>query len=172
MKRLRACVLAVAIGLAAPSLAAPAFAQEAANPDVAAREALARRYFVAMQFDKMMNVMLESMTTSMMANSTLAEDKRDFLRDALLETYDAVLPQMIEAYVDLFAETFTLDELQQLVNFYESPVGRSVMAKSVLLSQQAGPMLERFQPIMERELTTRLCARIDCDATPTGAANK
>jgi hypothetical protein len=173
MKRLRACVLAVALGLAVPSIAAPAVAQEASSAaTLAEREALVRRFFVAIQFDKMMNVMMESMLGHILADSGVPEDKREVVREAALEAYAAVIPQMTEANVDLYAQAFTLDELQQLVAFYESPVGRSLMTKTVMLSQQSGAMMERFQPIMERELMTRLCARIDCSATATGAANK
>lgn len=172
MKRLRACVLAVAIGLAAPSFATPAVAQQASASETAAKEALVRRYFAVAQLEKITNGMLEAMIEPMLAQSRIPEDKHDLFRQTMQETFAAVMPQMMEAYVVQYTEAFTLEELQQLVAFYESPVGQSIMTKTVLLSREAGAMMERFQPIMHREMMTRLCARIDCGASATGAANK
>lgn len=173
MEYIRGCVLALVLGLVLPSFAPPAMAQEAsAASELEAKQDLVRRFFVAIQFDKMMSVMMESMLEPMMADIDIPEEKRAVFREAALEAMAVVIPQMTEANVILYAEAFTLHELEELVAFYESPVGRSMMAKSVMLSRQAGAMVERFQPIMERELTTRLCARIDCSPTGSGDAVK
>jgi len=177
MKRLLACTVAALIGCATPSFATPVLAQAAAPPPaadatLAERQALVRRFFVVIQFDKMMNVMMESMIGSTTLDQRIPVEKREVVREVTLEAFAAVMPQMMEANVELYADAFTLDELQQLVAFYESPVGRSMMSKTVMLSRQAGEMVERFQPIMEREMMTRLCARIDCDATTSGASRK
>lgn len=133
-----------------------------------AKAALVRRYFVVIQFEKLMNVTMESMTGSILADSGLPEDKYEIVEGAVLEAFAVVMPQMIEANVALYAEAFTLEELEGLVAFYESPIGRSVMVKAVVLSRSSGELLSRFQPIMEEEMMRRLCARIECPAE-TGA---
>lgn len=144
-------------------------AAQAAPPTVQpaefeAKAALVRRYFEVIQFEKLMNVAMESMMGTMLANTDLPEDKYEAVENSILEAYGVVMPRMIEASVGMYAEAFTLEELEGLVVFYESPIGRSMMAKSVMLSRNSGEILARFQPIMEDETMRRLCARIDCPA--------
>lgn len=123
---------------------------------------LVRRYFVVIQFEKLMSVSMESMMGPLLADTALPEEKVELVRESVLEAYGVVLPQMIEGSVAMYAEAFTLEELEGLVAFYESPIGRSLMVKSVMLSRSSGDLLARFQPIMEEEMMRRLCARIDC----------
>lgn len=156
-------LLACAAPAAAAVVASPAVTQDA---EQAAKEALVRRYFEVSQFEKMMNTMMESMMAPMMSDTRIPQDKVPVFREAVLAAFGNVLPQMIDAYVEQYATAFTLDELQQLVAFYESPVGRSVMAKTLTLSRDAGQMMERFTPIMEAEMRRELCARVECPAAP------
>lgn len=153
----------------------PPAAAAAQAADLAERQAMVRRFFVAMQFEKMMNGMMESMWEPMISeNEEIPAEKRELVRSAAMAAFAVVLPQMIEANVELYAEAFTLQELTELVAFYESPTGRSLMAKSVMLTRQAGDMVERFTPIMEEEMVRQICARMDCsaDLSPTGARAK
>lgn len=164
-KILSGLVLATALlfGQASPVVAqTPAPAAQSAEFE--AKAALVRRYFVVIQFEKLMNVMMESMMGSMLADSGLPEDKYEIVEDAVLEAFAVVMPQMIEASVAMYADAFSLEELEGLVAFYESPIGRSVMVKAVVLSRSSGDILTRFQPVMEEEMMRRLCARIDCPA--------
>lgn len=129
-----------------------------------AKATLVRRYFEVIHFEKLMLSMMESMVDPMLASGTIPEDKQDVVRAVALESFEVVLPQIIAANVDIYAEAFTLEELEGLVAFYESPVGRSLMIKSVGLARNSGETFSRFQPIMEQEMRTRLCSRIDCPA--------
>lgn len=163
-----ACLAAVALlGAAAPPAAravpSPAAVQAS---DMAAREALVRRFFEISQMEKVMNAMMESMIAPLLNDSRIPADKIPIVREAFLEGFGNVMPQMMEAYVEQYAAAFTLEELEQLVAFYDSPVGRSVMAKTVVLSRQTGEMVERFRPTMEAEMQRQLCARIECPAAP------
>lgn len=164
-----ACLAAVAfLGAAAPAAAqtaAPASTVAQAD-DLPARQALVRRYFEAIQFEKLMNSTMEAMAAPMMADTSIPADKRPLFREAFLEAFGNVMPQMVDANIGMYAEAFTRDELEQLVAFYESPVGRSVMAKTLVLSRQSGEVLQRFQPILQEEMMRQLCARIDCPAAP------
>jgi hypothetical protein len=179
MKRFLTLAAAAALlAVAAPALASetpPPPPSEAQDSDLAEREALVRRFFVAMHFEKLMNSMMESMWGPIIAgNEAIPEDKREVVREAAMEAFAVVLPQMTEANIDLYAEAFTVQELTELVAFYESPTGQSLMAKSVILSRQSGEMVQRFTPIMEEEMRRQLCARIDCStmAQPLGTPAK
>lgn len=177
MKRL----LVLAAAAAMLSVAAPAAAQDADRliPVVAApqdaereaKEALVRRFFVAAQLDKLTNVLIEQMLQSTQSPQIPA-DKREVVNEAIMAAYAEVSPRMNEAFVDLYADAFTLDELEQLVAFYESPVGRSVTAKSVVLTRQLGSLMEEFQPMMAEATTRQVCRRIDCSAAGVAPSAK
>lgn len=154
------------LGLAAPTVAMAASPPPAVVQDAeqAAKEALVRRYFEVSQFEKIMNAMMEQMVAPMLNDPSIPRDKVPVVREAVLEGFGNVLPQMMDAYVTQYATAFTLEELEELVAFYESPVGRSIMNKTMMLTRQAGEMIERFSPIMEAEMLRQLCARVDCPA--------
>lgn len=158
-----AVALAVTFVQPSPSAAqTPSAAPHSA--EIEAKANLVRRYFVVIQFEKLMSVTMESMMDAMLAGTNIPDDKYDLVRDSVLEAYEVVLPEMIEANVAMYAEAFTREELEGLVAFYESPVGQSLMVKSVILSRNSGEVLARFQPIMEAETMRRLCSRITCAA--------
>lgn len=167
MRIVLAAVAAMAM-CATSSVAALAHAQEveAAQPsdsaDVAKKTELIRRYLVATQYEKLINAMMDSMSGQLLARSQIPEEKRGIARDALLAAYAVVLPQLQEATVELYVEAFTVNELEQLVAFYESATGRSIMAKTVMLSQRSGELMREFAPIMEREMILQVCRRVDC----------
>ena len=47
-------------------------------------------------------------------------------------------PQLVDSLAAVYANTFTLEELQQLAGFYESPIGRRVReAQPALLTQSS-----------------------------------
>lgn len=165
LKHTLAGLAAVVLTCAAPVVAkaaTPPSAVVAQDGELEARRALVRRYFEVAQFDKVMNTMMEAMATPMVANMRLPQDKVPVVREAFLVAVGNVMPQMMDAYVDQYAGAFTRPELEDLVAFYESPTGRSIMTKTVALTRDAGVMLERFQPIFDAEIRRQVCARIEC----------
>lgn len=173
LKVITAVVAAGVLGCATPVLAAQAQPQAASpSADMAAREELVRRYFRAIQFEKLMTGVMDSMMAPLVADTEIPEEKRDMVREAIVEGFSSVLPQMMEASVDMYAEAFTLTELEQLVAFYESPVGRSLMAKTVMLTQRTNETFERFQPLLEEAMRRELCSRMDCSAPAAASAGQ
>lgn len=144
-----------------PSLAPVAHAQ---TDDIASRLVLVRRYFDAVKFDELMNGMLNSQLDAIIAQGSIPADRQTVFREAATAAYAAVIPRMIDESAQMYAEAFTTDELEQLVAFYERPVGQSMMTKTVILTQKTGEMIQRYGPQMEAEMLEQLCARIDCEA--------
>lgn len=169
MKRL----LTLAAAAAVLSIGMPAMAQDAGkripvatqDADHDARRALIHRYFVAIQFEKLMNGVLESTLESMLSDPSIPADKREVVMEVVLETFRASMPAYQEAVIDLYADEFTVEELQGMVDFYESPIGRSLTAKSVMLSQRSNELYAQFMPVWQADIQRRLCARLSCDAT-------
>lgn len=173
MKRYLVLVAAAAM----LSVAAPAMASEAPAPAAAAQDAeraeklaLAERFLAVIQGEKMMNVLMETMIDPMLADPRIPADKREVIREIALESFAVVIPQMMDATVEIYADAFTVEELREVVAFYESPVGRSMMAKTVMLTQRSNELYGQFVPILEAEMMKRMCSRLGECGTGASAA--
>lgn len=74
-----------------------------------------------------------------------------------------------DIYIQVYRETFTQEEIDGLIRFYESPTGKAFVAKMplvmnktmTLMQQRMGPMMQKLQAAMEEALG-------DMDAAPKG----
>lgn len=73
----------------------------------------------------------------------------------------------------LYAETLTREELQAMVDFYQTPMGREIARKQVELGIQMGEPISRMQTAYVTDLLTTYCRDNDCEAAASApAANK
>jgi hypothetical protein len=49
-----------------------------------------------------------------------------------------------------------------MVAFYESPVGRAITEKTPSMAPKSAQITRDLMPMMQREIVTRLCAKLDC----------
>jgi len=162
-KILSGFALALALMLGALPAAAQTAAPPARSAEADAKVALVRRYFAAIQFDKLMNGMIESMLQNILADPRIPAEKREVIEDVALESFAAVLPGYMDRVVAVYAEEFTREELVAVVEFYESPVGRALTARSVILTRRTGELMDYFRPAFEADMQRRLCDRIGCE---------
>ena len=160
-----AAALAVLTPLAAraapPSAAAPA-AASAVKPEA---EALVRRYLAAVHFERTMDVMQAAMlpviaAQSAKANPNLTAADQQMLVEVVRRVMrEKMMPKMIERMVPIYAQTFTLSELQAMVAFYESPLGRSITDKIPTLAPRSAAITRELMPEMMSEVVQELIAR-------------
>jgi hypothetical protein len=144
------------------------------KPDDSARPrkvALARRYFVAMHFGDVMDQMMRQLLPAMLSGElkrypNLPANYRSALSDALVGAFHDVMPDVIDGAVEEVADLFTEDELQKLVDFYESDTGQSVMRKSMALGPGMEKAFEHIEPRLKERMMHRLCAKVDCHDLP------
>jgi hypothetical protein len=72
----------------------------------------------------------------------------------------------------VYAETFTLEELEAQIAFYRTPVGRQVAAKTVELGVAQENLLQGAMAGFLVEFEQKYCAAFDCDASAGQAASK
>lgn len=153
----------------------PALAEEANAPTTASAEALdlARRYVTLIQMDRQMDATFKAMVPMMMQRQ-LARFPQ--VTPAMQETINAVMLDVMARYTrdmigdlaPIIAETFTVEELRAAVAFYESPPGRSMIAKAPSLAPKVAQLAQKKTPALEREIIEGLCASFGCpkDALP------
>jgi hypothetical protein len=102
------------------------------------------------------------------AGLRLAPDEIETLAGIVEEEFAAIRPDLEAAMTSAAADAFTLEELEALAAFYQSPEGVSIAAKMTPFMQgfydQIGPTLERTQG----EIAAR--AQDALGADPRGAA--
>jgi len=72
--------------------------------------------------------------------------------DALVARARRDLPQYIDSLIPIYASHLTRAELEQLVRFYESPVGRRLAEVTPLISQESMQLGQRWGAAMGREV--------------------
>ncbi|MDX2217503.1 MAG: DUF2059 domain-containing protein [Burkholderiales bacterium] len=149
----------------------------------ASKEAAINRLFDAMDFEKTMsqsmNLMKASMPQQMMGaarstieSSRLSEDQK---REAIAKI-EAEMPSLSNTLmnqflgkeflddvqknaIQLYARHFTTEEIDQLADFYRSPVGRKTMAKIPVIMQESMQFtmqqMQRRAPLIQEEVTKR-----------------
>jgi hypothetical protein len=120
---------------AAALLAAPASAQRS---DLDEERAVADRLMEAMGFDvmaeSMPQVLADASARSVVActPATPAQDVRE-LETLMREELVAAVPRYYERIRDSYARRLTLEQLEAMAAFYETPVGQDVAAASAEL---------------------------------------
>ncbi|MDB5428304.1 MAG: hypothetical protein JWR47_1472 [Phenylobacterium sp.] len=162
-------------GLAAAAILAgtPALGAEAATPNPHSVE-LARKLFTEMHMDQLMGNMLRQMGPTIIAqsrknNPNLTPQDAKVINDAVAESMDSLMQKVVDRSIPLYASTFSEKELQDLVDFYDSPSGRAMLAKMPVLMSKMTPMMTELMPEIAGDINRRVCSRIDCSkrAAPT-----
>lgn len=63
-------------------------------------------------------------------------------------TSEAMWDEVVSAY----AQVYTQDEIEALLKFYRSPVGRKVVEKTPVLTQQTIALVQRRMPVVQMEI--------------------
>jgi hypothetical protein len=140
----------------------------AADADPTPRQLeLANRYIADVQLDQTMSRVMQSTIPTMMAQmpSQMTDDQKAALQSVITDVTLEMTHKLVIDMAPAIADVFTEQELTDLVSFYESPTGRSLVAKTPLLAQRMQPIIVQLMPEMRREMLVKLCAKITCPAS-------
>lgn len=156
-------ILALSCALAVPAAAS-------AEPTAKAL-ALTKRMVEAMHVEDNMVPMMRAMTRQQFdgvfaQQKGLNDQQKAAMSRALSETMDetfsgGLMQKMMEKLIPAYAEVYTEEELQALVDFYESPVGQSVLKKMPELGAVAGKSISEMMPGMMADMTARLSKKLE-----------
>lgn len=128
----------------------------------------ARRYLVAVRITDTVKLVIDALGPALVEGEAAqhpgvtAADKQ-VIAEAVSESMVAVMPRFVDLYAIELASILTEDELRQMVEFYEGPVGRSVTAKTRVMSEASERTMLRLLPEITEELEARICGRISCE---------
>ena len=161
------CLVAGAAQAAEPT-SAQAAAEAAPSPKAVA---LTRRYLAAMHMKESFRPMMDNVMSGMLAQQAksypgLTPEQGAAVSAAVKEAFNeslnaGLLDKMMEAMVPSMARVFSEDELQALVDFYESPKGQAVIAKMPEFGRVAGLEMGKFMPEMQADLQKRVQQKLN-----------
>ncbi len=168
--------LALAAGSASAQTAPASTPAAASTPQVDAKKLeLVRRYMDDIHIVDLMNSIGGQLANALMEN-LIAEHKEitPAEKAKITKAFDAsakeVFPDYFKQVLDnaqyVFADAFSEEELKDLVAFYESPTGRSLVAKQPAIAQRTNQIVMQALPGLQDKFKasfqTHLCAEGLC----------
>ena len=150
-----AFALSLAVGAAAPSLA------QEISPD---QLALARKYVDLTNKAQIFEAILAQ--TAAQTSKLLSEhnpditDKIDATIGKVLESYKGKDDELFNQLARIYAVSFTPDELQQIVAFYETPAGQKLAANAFNINRDAGKVMQVYTYNFGTEFVTKVRAEL------------
>lgn len=142
------------------TLALPVVAQEVAPEQLA----LARKYVDMTDRSSIYEVTLVETGVNVMRqivqqNPELVDQTNDAISQTL-EEYRGRKGELLDQFARVYAVRFTVDELQQIVDFYSSPVGTKLAQANVEVNQDLQRVLQVFTANIQREFYAKVRAKL------------
>lgn len=150
---------------------APAAPVAAAAPAITpAKQALLARLDKAMNFEKMMkDVMGPAMTSSVEGMRQIlpemtAEDSNT-LATVTVQVMERYMPKLKEITFQAYAEVLSEAELTAMVEFYETPEGQVILAKTPQVTQRSMAQMSGIGVQMQKDMILAICEKKKCPQT-------
>lgn len=159
--KLRASLLIAAIlSLATAFAAAPAGAQELAPEHLA----VARKYIELTDKSSIYEVTLiktavDTMRTIVGQNPEITEPV-DAAITKTLDVYKGKKADLLDQFARVYALSFTIEELQEIVAFYESPVGSKLATANATLNESLQTVMKVFETNLKTEFFAKVRAEL------------
>jgi len=75
---------------------------------------------------------------------------------AMLEIFNARSGEIVESMAAIYARNFTVDEMQQVISFYRTPIGQKLLDKLPVIFQESVAAGNKFGQAVAAELRNRL----------------
>jgi hypothetical protein len=137
---------AATLGLAAFCFCSSAWAQDAATPPPdAAKILVATKILEETHAVDNMTTVMDTMIVPMIRNikqqnPALPDDQLKMISDMLTDELHKLIPQAIALNAQVYSNHFTLEELQQIEAFYESPIGQKIVVEQPKIVKEVLPV--------------------------------
>lgn len=105
-------------------------------------------------------------------DAELPPEQRAWLVDSMTDMFADVMARTIVELRDDVADSFTVEELEAAIAFYDSPIGRSVVRNQVDLNAELQEVMLRLLVPRVTDLMEKYCLRYDCTALGDAAAKR
>ncbi len=157
-----AIILAAATGQAAAQPAPVADAAPSSAKLELARQLVEATNMEASLSGSLRDMIAQSYASIAPAGTPEAQARRKVFADAQANAMIKITPKIVDSLVDNYARDYTTQELNDLLAFYRSPTGRSLVAKSPQLLKRVTSDLIGLLPQMRHDMGDEACAKVTC----------
>lgn len=160
LKKPASLLMALLLSFAGLLAAVPAGAQELAPEHLA----VARKYVELTDKSGIYEVSLvktavDTMRTLISQNPEISKPVDDAISKTL-EDYKGKKGDLLDQFARIYALNFTIEELQQIVAFYESPVGAKLATANATLNQSMQAVMQVFETNLKSEFFAKVRAEL------------
>lgn len=161
LSRLRNGLVALGLALAlAASATAPAVAQEISPEQLA----LARKYVdltnKAGIYEAILVQSAQNTSKLLSQQSPDITDKINTTIGSTLEEYRGKNDELFNQFARVYATLFTQDELQQIVTFYESPVGQKLASSALDINESIQAVMQVYRSNVGTEFLSKVRTKL------------
>lgn len=143
------------------AFAAPASAQELAPEHLAlAREYVDLTNRAAIYEVTLVETGIETMQTIVSQNPEIA-DQVDTAIGEVLKSYADRDDELLDQFARVYAVRFSMDELQQIVDFYSSPVGDKLAQANLEINDDLQRVMQVYETNLKREFFAKVRAQLE-----------
>lgn len=149
------------------ALAAPAAAQDAAAD--ARQLALAQQYLELTQGENLRKT-ITTYFEEAFAKSEMPADQRDWLTQNMAIAFDQAMQATFADLTDDVADLFSEQELEAMIAFFDSPLGRSITEKNFEFGVRLQAVMTPHLTAAFTQLGEKYCVRFECEPEGDAAA--
>lgn len=160
LKTRASLLMAALLSLASLFAVVPAGAQELAPEHLA----MARKYIELTDKSGIYEVTLvktavDTMRTIISQNPEITKPVDDAITKTL-EVYKGKKGELLDQFARVYALNFSIEELQEIVAFYESPVGSKLATANATLNQSLQTVMDVFETNLKTEFFAKVRAEL------------
>ena len=152
--------------LVALSLWVGATAAWAQDGDRARRLELATRFVELSMGDELPRMIDQLIEEELAAAPDMPQAERDWMRRNMPALTLTMIDDIADQLGPIYAEAFTVPELEALVAFYETPMGRSIATKQFEIGARSQEVLAGALGRFFERLVTKYCQEFQCEDVP------
>lgn len=158
LETLRGGLVAAALCLTAPALAQTTTPDPAAMAEARALMAKTGADTLARQ---MVGILKPQMRAMMLQMNPDKEAAVATVVDLMVEEFERRVPELVDRSAELYVKEFSLDDLQRMNAFYDSPVGRKLIERMPALLAASNEMAQTFAAILVRDVARKLAPEFE-----------
>ena len=164
------------LGTSTEVAAEPAQAPAAEAQPSPAAVALVKRLLAAIHIQSIMEQTLKNMLPMMqmqiaVEHPELATAGSDMIAESINEAKADYISKMIDREIPIYASVFTEKELSDMVTFYESPSGQTIIAKTPELAPRLAALAPELMPGFQADVDRRLQEKLKRQRPPATPPN-
>jgi|HubBroStandDraft_3_1064219.scaffolds.fasta_scaffold199784_2 hypothetical protein len=123
--------------------------------NLAAAHELIQAMKVTDQMKALLPIIEQSMKAAIVQNRPEVEKRYDALMPLFVQAANARMNEFSNQIAEIYAQTFSADEIRQIAAFYQTPTGQKLIASQATLARETLALGQQFGRALAADIQTR-----------------